>query len=415
MVSLFRNQLGRLFRWNETRIHELNYLFWECTTRCNLHCRHCGSDCTAPGSCPDMPLDDFLRAFDTIPRSAIVPRFTVVLTGGEPLLRPDIEEVGRAIRQRGAGWSMVSNGWFYDEAMHRRLMAAGMGALTISLDGLEPEHDWMRGREGCYRRTLNAIAIAARERRLNFDVVTCVNQRTLPQLQQLHDLLARLGVRQWRIFTIIPIGRAKDDPELHLTNVQFVELMEFIKVKREKQESAMNVTFSCEGYLGRYECRCGRIPSSAMPASISPRYSSTVPSVPVPTSTAKSSDRATSIRTTSGRCGTTGSRLSATAHGHDAACAKTAASSATAWETVCTIGMATVWRSSTATTARPSHLDVGKPGGAMTVFAVLHRAVVAATAAALFPFEDTYQTPHGEEQRRDNSDYDYDGLHKLSS
>lgn len=253
MVSLFRNQLGRLFRWNETRIHELNYLFWECTTRCNLHCRHCGSDCTAPGSSPDMPLDDFLRAFDTIPRSAIVPRFTVVLTGGEPLLRPDIEEVGRAIRQRGAGWSMVSNGWFYDEAMHRRLMAAGMGALTISLDGLEPEHDWMRGREGCYRRTLNAIAIAARERRLNFDVVTCVNQRTLPQLQQLHDLLARLGVRQWRIFTIIPIGRAKDDPELHLTNAQFVELMEFIKVKREKQESAMNVTFSCEGYLGRYE------------------------------------------------------------------------------------------------------------------------------------------------------------------
>ena len=253
MSNVLRNNMGRLFRWNETRIHELNYLFWECTTRCNLHCRHCGSDCTAPGSSPDMPLDDFLRAFDTIPRSAIVPRFTVVLTGGEPLLRPDIEEVGRAIRQRGAGWSMVSNGWFYDEAMHRRLMAAGMGALTISLDGLEAEHDWMRGREGCYQRTLSAIAIAARERRLNFDVVTCVNQRTLPQLQQLHDLLASLGVRQWRIFTIIPIGRAKDDSELHLTNAQFVELMEFIKAKREKPESAMNVTFSCEGYLGRYE------------------------------------------------------------------------------------------------------------------------------------------------------------------
>ena len=253
MANSLRNSLGRLFRWNETRIHELNYLFWECTTRCNLHCRHCGSDCTAPGSSPDMPLEDFLRAFDTIPRSAIVPRFTVVLTGGEPLLRPDIEEVGRAIRRRGAGWSMVSNGWFYDEQMHRRLMAAGMGALTISLDGLEVEHDWMRGREGCYQRTLNAIALAARERCLNFDVVTCVNQRNLPQLQQIHDLLASLGVKQWRIFTIIPIGRAKDDPELHLTNAQFVELMEFIKVKREKPVSAMNVTFSCEGYLGRYE------------------------------------------------------------------------------------------------------------------------------------------------------------------
>ena len=59
--------LFRLFRANETRIHELNYLFWECTTRCNLHCRHCGSDCTAPGSEKDMPLEDFLRAFDTLP------------------------------------------------------------------------------------------------------------------------------------------------------------------------------------------------------------------------------------------------------------------------------------------------------------------------------------------------------------
>lgn len=253
MANPLHNALGRLFRWNETRIHELNYLFWECTTRCNLHCRHCGSDCTAPGSSPDMPLEAFLQAIDTIPPKEIHRPFTVVLTGGEPLLRPDIEEVGRAIRKRGMGWSMVSNGWFYDEAMHRRLMGAGMGALTISLDGLEGEHDWMRGREGCYRRTLAAIAIAARERRLNFDVVTCVNQRNLPQLQQIHDLLASLGVPQWRIFTIIPIGRATQEPELHLSNAQFVELMEFIKGKREKPESSMRVTFSCEGYLGRYE------------------------------------------------------------------------------------------------------------------------------------------------------------------
>ena len=260
MPRLFRDQLGRLFRWNETRIHELNYLFWECTTRCNLHCRHCGSDCAAPGSAPDMPLDDFLCAFDTIPREALPRPFTVVLTGGEPLLRPDIEEVGRALRGRGVGWGMVSNGWFYDAEMHRRLVAAGMGALTISLDGLEEEHDWMRGRAGSYQRALEAVAIAAREPRINFDVVTCVNQRTLPQLQQIHDRLASLGVSQWRLFTIIPIGRAAGQPELYLTNAQFVELMEFIQAKREKPESTMNVTFSCEGYLGRYEWRVRQNP-----------------------------------------------------------------------------------------------------------------------------------------------------------
>ena len=248
-----KDALFRLFRAEETKVHELNYLFWECTTRCNLHCRHCGSDCMASSRDKDMPLEDFLAAFDTIPRKERPREFTVVLTGGEPLLRPDITEIGRAIRRRGAGWSMVSNGYFYDENKHRELMGAGMGALTISLDGLEPEHDWMRGREGSFGRAVRAISIAAREPSINFDVVTCVNRRNLGSLQAIHDLLASLGVKHWRIFTIIPIGRAKDDPDLHLSNEEFVSLMEFIKGKRERKESAMEVTFSCEGYLGRYE------------------------------------------------------------------------------------------------------------------------------------------------------------------
>ena len=251
--SPFRDTLFRLFRAEETHLHELNYLFWECTTRCNLHCRHCGSDCMAASKDQDMPLEDFLTALDTIPRSRRPREFTVVLTGGEPLLRPDIAEVGRALRRRGVGWSMVSNGYFYDREKHRELMGAGMGALTISLDGLEAEHDWMRGRAGSFSRTVRAIGIAAQERLINFDVVTCVNRRNLGQLQQIHDLLAQMSVKQWRIFTIIPIGRAKDDPDMHLTDAEFVSLMEFIKEKRERKESAMNVTFSCEGYLGRYE------------------------------------------------------------------------------------------------------------------------------------------------------------------
>lgn len=245
--------LHRRFRQLETDVHELNYLFWECTLRCNLHCTHCGSDCTLDSGHPDMPMEDFLRAFDTIPKEELLHRFTVVLTGGEPLMRKDICQIGMELRKRRVGWGMVSNGQLYTQEMHQRLMAAGMGALTISLDGLAEDHDWMRGRTNTFGRTMEAIGIAAKERRLNFDVVTCVNQRNLPHLQEIHDLLASLGVPQWRIFTIIPIGRAKDYPELHLADSQYVELMEFIKRKREVKESAMNVTYSCEGYLGRYE------------------------------------------------------------------------------------------------------------------------------------------------------------------
>ena len=246
--------LFRLFRDYETKVHELNYLFWECTTRCMLRCRHCGSDCSVQSREKDMPLEDFLRALDTIPADHRPRDFSVVLTGGEPLLRPDIAEAGREIRRRGFGWGMVTNGWRYDEAMHGRLMAAGMGAITVSLDGLEASHDWMRGMPGSYARAVRAIGLIAAEPRLKADVVTCVNQRNLAELPEIYEILKDLGVKQWRLFTIIPIGRAANDPDMKLTDEQFVSVMEFIRTKR-LEGGPMKVTFSCEGYLGRYEER----------------------------------------------------------------------------------------------------------------------------------------------------------------
>ena len=90
-------------------------------------------------------------------------------------------------------------------------------------------------------------------------MVSCINRRSITQLDALYEKLVSLGVRQWRIFTIIPIGRAKDDPDMHLGDAQFKQLMDFIQAKREAAAAVkegprpMNVTFSCEGYLGRYE------------------------------------------------------------------------------------------------------------------------------------------------------------------
>ena len=251
--------LFRAFRDGETRLHELSYLFWECTARCNLRCRHCGSDCFASSREKDMPLEDFLGVLDTIPGDRRPKGFTVVLTGGEPLLRPDIVEAGRTIAKRGFGWGMVSNGYFYDAQRHKALMAAGMGALTISLDGPREDHDWMRGREGSFDRAVSAIRIASAEKRLNSDVVTCVNRRNIASLEEIYRILVDEGARQWRLFTIIPIGRAADDPMMKLTDSEYRTLMDFIRRKRS-DGGTMNVTFSCEGWLGPYERKVRDVP-----------------------------------------------------------------------------------------------------------------------------------------------------------
>lgn len=249
MLSSLIKYSFRKFKVSETKRHELNYLFWECTTRCNLNCLHCGSDCSKNSVNKDMPAEDFFQAIDTI--ESIPQNFTVVFTGGEPLLRKDLELCGKELRRRGFKWSMVSNGHLYDKERHISLLNAGIGALTISLDGLKESHNWLRNNEKSFDKVMNAVELAASSNRLNFDIVTCVNQRNINELEQIKNLLISKNVKAWRLFTIIPIGRAVHNPELLLTDNQLVQLMDFIAACRKSKE--IDIKFSCEGYVGKYE------------------------------------------------------------------------------------------------------------------------------------------------------------------
>ena len=89
--------------------HELRQLFWECTLRCNLSCRHCGSDCHVQSLVKDMPVEDFCKALDSVAREYDPHTVMVNVTGGEPLVRKDLEACGRAIYERGFPWGMVTN------------------------------------------------------------------------------------------------------------------------------------------------------------------------------------------------------------------------------------------------------------------------------------------------------------------
>jgi len=251
MFNSLKKFAFRKFKKSETKLHELNYLFWECTTRCNLNCIHCGSDCSKDSFYDDMPKEDFFKALDTIKNPSS--NFIVVLTGGEPLVRSDIEICGREIRKRGMRWSLVTNGHLYTKERHNSLLNAGLGALTISLDGLEASHNWLRNSIISFKKVSNAIELAASSPRLTFDIVTCVNKKNIAELNEIKDFLIKKGVKAWRLFTIIPIGRATNDPDLILTDKQFVKVMDFITECRKSK--IIDVKFSCEGYVGEYETK----------------------------------------------------------------------------------------------------------------------------------------------------------------
>lgn len=250
--KLFKRWLFRIFRKNETAIHELNYLFWECTWRCNLACRHCGSDCQASATVPDMPIEDFLSAIEPLQHRYKRNTTIVAITGGEPLLRPDLADCGRALRKRGLRWGIVTNGMLYNEAMHQRLTQAGLGAVTVSLDGLEENHNWLRNNPLSFKKALNALRIISQSH-LAYDVVTCVHQRNLSELPMLKELLLANGIKHWRLFTIAPIGRAAQNDELQLRGEQIKQMLQFIADTRK--EGHIDLKFSCEAYTGDYEER----------------------------------------------------------------------------------------------------------------------------------------------------------------
>lgn len=231
--------------------HPLRQLFWECTWRCNLQCLHCGSDCKSVSAVPDMPAEDFIKVVDSILPHVDPHKLNIVITGGEPLVRNDLEKVGRMLYDRELPWGIVTNGLLLTPERFHRLRAAGIHNLTISLDGLRDTHNWMRHHPHSFDKALAAIRIAANTSDLNFDVVTCVNRRSLPELPELKALLIEAGVKQWRLFTIFPSGRAANYPEFDLTKGEVKQLMDFIVATRE--EGRIKASFCCEGFMAGYE------------------------------------------------------------------------------------------------------------------------------------------------------------------
>lgn len=243
-------ELERLRRHNLKELHPLQQLFWESTLRCNVHCLHCGSDCRSAVTQPDMPFADFLKAIDSITPHVDPHKTMIIISGGEPLMRTDLEEIGAELHRREFPWGMVTNGVALTEKRYIALRNAGLLSMTVSFDGLEEDHNWMRQSPYAFEGATRAIKLAAADKSLTWDVVTCVNRRNIKHLREIQEYLWSLGVRNWRIFGIDPMGRAKSNPELIINDEEFTYLMDFIVAERE---AGRHVSYSCEGFLGDYE------------------------------------------------------------------------------------------------------------------------------------------------------------------
>jgi radical SAM protein with 4Fe4S-binding SPASM domain len=258
MENIIEQQVERLERFVQRKAelraaHPLRYLFWETTLRCNMQCLHCGSDCVCDNStqAAELEVEQVKAELRKIARVYAPNTITFAMIGGEPLLRrDDVCEAGAYAARLGYHWGIVTNGMLLDDGAVERLKESGLETISVSLDGLEREHDRLRNRPGAYGKVISAIERLLAERFYQkFDVICCVSKLNVHTLEAFVEQLLLLGVPAVRFVPIFSRGRASQNARLVLESDDYVRLLRFVATQRRTQTD-IRVTFSEEGYWG---------------------------------------------------------------------------------------------------------------------------------------------------------------------
>lgn len=184
-------------------------IYWEITRACDLACRHCRAEAIAqrdPNELSTLEAKELLEKLRGFGERS--PH--LVLTGGDPLKRPDFFEILEHGAKVGMHMSVAPSG---TEALtrdiFRRFKACGVESISLSLDGSnEEKHDGFRGVPGCFARTVEAARLA-REEGIGLQINTLVTAETEADLAEIYRLVSALGLMRWSVFFLINVGRGQ--------------------------------------------------------------------------------------------------------------------------------------------------------------------------------------------------------------
>ncbi len=188
--------------------------YWEITQACDLACRHCRADAITqrdPQELTNSESKDLLKKIRGFGERA--PH--LVLTGGDPLKRPDFFDLLEYGASIGLHMSVAPSGTIaLTRDVLKRFKATGVESISLSLDGSTAErHDNFRGVSGCFARTFEAAHLACEEG-LGLQVNTLATEQTAAELPEIFRLVSQLGLMRWSVFFLIGVGRGQALKEL---------------------------------------------------------------------------------------------------------------------------------------------------------------------------------------------------------
>jgi heme d1 biosynthesis radical SAM protein NirJ len=178
-------------------------VIWNLIRRCNLTCKHCYSisgDVDFPG---ELSTADVFQVLDDL-KAARVP--ALILSGGEPLMRPDIFEISARAKSLGFYLALSTNGTLIGPELADRIAAAGYDYVGISLDGIGETHDRFRRSPGAFHAALNSLRML-RDRGVKVGVRFTMTEDNASHLPLMLDLVEEEGFPKFYLSHLVYAGR----------------------------------------------------------------------------------------------------------------------------------------------------------------------------------------------------------------
>ena len=212
---------------------------WEVTRSCNLSCIHCRAASVDKPYPNEFTTEECLRLLDEIVALASP---IIILTGGEPLLRPDIFEIASYGSKKGLRMVMATNGLLIDGETTKQMRQASIQRVSISLDGATAKsHDQFRQVKGAFAGSLRGIELL-KKASIEFQINTTITRENLHELPDIQKLAVGLGAAAHHIFLLVPTGRGKDFKDQEIAAADYEETLHWFYDQREKVPLQLKAT-----------------------------------------------------------------------------------------------------------------------------------------------------------------------------
>jgi len=202
----------------------LRMVAWEVTRSCNLACAHCRASSVCGPYEGELDTAACCRLLDDI---AAFSSPVIILTGGEPLLRPDIWEIAAYGDGKGLRMVMATNGTLVTAEIAKKMLAAGIRRVSVSLDGPDAgSHDRFRRVPGAFAGALTGIE-AMQRAGMEFQINTTITRDNLNHIKEIHDLALKIGAAAHHIFLLVPTGRARELAQQEISAEEYEQTLEW--------------------------------------------------------------------------------------------------------------------------------------------------------------------------------------------